>query len=82
MDFEDLGSSTIYYSRNWDPALLKVVSYSAVYWHVYRLDAGRFHRVVDKGLPFVAVHFGACSHKFRVVHTCVRNASPPYLYIQ
>jgi len=64
-----------------------------MYWCMCRLDAGCHYCVVNKGLPFVAVHFVAfvvvpvdacfvavpvvsvimswCSHKLRVVRTCV-----------
>jgi len=40
-----------------DRSMLKVVSYSAMYWYMCRLDAGRCHRVVNKAQPFIAVHF-------------------------
>ena len=73
--------------------VLKVVSYSFMYWYMCRLDASHRCLVVDKDSPFVAVHFAVfvvvpvdarfiavpvvsvimswCSHKLRVVRTCV-----------
>jgi len=73
MDSEDLGCSIIYYSRNWDPTLFKVVSYPAMYWSMScRLGSMlRFHRVANKDLPLVAAISLWCSHKLRVVRTCV-----------
>jgi len=37
--------------------LLKVVSYSVMYWYMCRLDAGCCHRVVNKDSRFVTFHF-------------------------
>jgi len=57
--------------------VLKVVSYSFMYWYMCRLDASHRCLVVNKEPPFVAVHFVA----FVVVPVDARFVAVPVVSV-